>query len=189
VADAITVRILLPGKLDKLMKKLLATVGQPEKLLSGIGWYYKRFVRDMFKSSGALSGNRWKPLARDTVYTRAGTRRIKYGTRRAPKRSRGGLAAYKRGLGAAARRRGPLKGYEAHKRYGSPLDPPMLVSGDFRESFGVRRITGHKMIFGSSFPEKKAAAIMAGRPVLVVTGTVRRKLDKLMLGWLRKGLV
>jgi hypothetical protein len=189
VADGIAIRIVNETRLDGFLKNVAGIVKRPVKLMEGISQYIDRATDDTFKSSGARLGDRWKPLSRDTVYTRAGTRRIKYGTRRAPKRTRAELNRYKKGLGRSQFQRGPMRGYGGHKRYGSPLDPPMQASGDFRNSFRVLQLSAAGFRYGTTFDTRLASAIMKDRPVLRFTGTDRRKVANLMAHWIRKGLV
>ena len=100
--DSLSLRILNEREIEGMIEDALSQVTRVDKFLTDVGHWMGRNVLRTFKTSGASNGQRWKPLARDTVYTRVGTSRIKYGTQRGPKLKGSAFRRYRKDLGRDA---------------------------------------------------------------------------------------
>lgn len=187
---AVEFRIKNKREVEAFFRKVERIPMGTQELMHTAGLYYEREVHKTFRTSGRNIGKPWRTLARDTVFTKMGTKRIRYGTDRPPKRNRKALNAYKESLMESGKLKvgqiGPLPGYEGHRRYKSNLDKPLIASGDFMKSWQLLRWDANRAIIGSTFPDRLSQWIIRRRPVVVVTRRMRREFNKILRAWIKK---
>ena len=147
-----------------------------------------------FRYSGARSGNpAWEPLSSKTIRTPAGTKKIRYGTdlRALPKEE---LAALRRKW--VSTRLGFFRTGEMRGKYGtskvrrySENSKPLLASGGFMRSFGVKEIGRNHMTYGTSHEKAKEIMSVRNRQVLFITPMDERNYLRLFRGWYLRGLL
>jgi hypothetical protein len=133
-------------------------------------------LQQQFRREGKAGGPRkipskweWPKFSENTLKTKAGTPRIRYGTDKKPKRTREELAKYKADSNIPVPIPvGKMKGYRSQRRY-SDSSKLMQASGSFRRSFGTIKITNKVLEYGTKHPLRKKIGKWPRRRFLFVT--------------------
>ena len=179
-----------PEVLEAFFRNLKRLGVDTKPLMHTIAAWYDREIDKTFLTSGNNIGKKRRALARDTVYTPAGTRRIRYGTDKKRKRNWKELIAYRKRLMQQGKwkwgQTGFLPGYHGNPRYRTNLDRPLLSSGSFMQSFQILRVTRSMARIGTRWNTKLAQGITRGRPVIGMTKRMRRDINKKVRRWIRR---
>lgn len=136
-----------------------------------------------FRHSGARNSHpAWPPLSINTVWTRAGTRKIRYGTDLRP-------------LDAGALHDLRVKwgwGHRGYMRKGirrfSENSKPLLASGGFMRSFGVKWMDNRGLGYGTNHEKAEEIMSVRNRQVLFITPTDEKYYSKQFQSWFAHGL-
>jgi hypothetical protein len=127
---------------------------QSRKFLTRLGTVMDRDTSLVFRNEGNYSGHdKWKFFSINTLVTKRGTWKIRYGTDR-------------KGRAKGTYKPGVLR--PGIRRY-SPQSKLLQASGGFRKSFGVQRILNQRLIYGTNMEIAKDIMSDPVRNVLEVT--------------------
>ena len=190
---AATIVVRKPAELKRAYQRIAKGIQKPFKstrrMFVQLGVQIDRDTILTFKREGAHDGRMpWKPFSLNTLRTKLGTPKLRYGTDKKPKRTAKELAKYKTEHGYWYRP-GKMPGYTGDRRYGTK-SKLLQASGGFRDSFKIIRIGKDRMKYGTTYGGKLAENIMKNpaRPALQYTRQDELKYMKTIIGWWKQSI-
>jgi len=161
--------------INTIIKGLKKPIDNARTFFQILGLKIDSVTQLTFRAEGARAGHRaWTPFSRDTLFTRAGTWKIRYGT---------DLRGRPKGSYIPGKLRKGVRRYSSSSKL-------LLASGGFRRSFGIIRITNDYVMYGIKGLQMRKLKIGSKpeRQVLFVTEQDKIRWGGDFKNYYRKGL-